>query len=104
MAGEARFETIEEWLSIAWPVARALQAAHGRGVLHRSLRPGSLLVRKDATPEGSVWRVKVLDSGLGLKRTLIHATASHAAHRPTRRQPSTAVRCVRGCPFATLRL
>jgi tetratricopeptide (TPR) repeat protein len=68
----------EDWLRVCWPLARALQAAHGRGVLHRSLRPGCVLVRRD---NGAGWRVKLLDAGLSLKRALIHASASNPAAR-----------------------
>src|SRR6185437_9512744 len=36
----------EDWLEIGWPLARALQAVHGRGILHRSLRPAAVLLRR----------------------------------------------------------
>jgi tetratricopeptide (TPR) repeat protein len=66
----------EDWLEVCWPVARALQAAHGRGILHRSLRSAAVLVRHDKNAEGATtWRVKLLDTGLSLKRALIHAAA-----------------------------
>jgi tetratricopeptide (TPR) repeat protein len=72
----------EEWLELCWPLARALQAAHGRGILHRSLRPASVLVRRDRGADGSArWQLRLLDTGLGLKRALIHATASNPAAR-----------------------
>lgn len=68
----------EEWLQIAWPVARGLQALHGRGVLHRNLRPACVLVRKEASGEAPArWRVKLIDIALSLKRSFIHAAASH---------------------------
>jgi tetratricopeptide (TPR) repeat protein len=68
----------EDWLQIAWPIARALQAVHGRGILHRSLRPAAVLLSRQQTEEGSShWRVKLLDTGLALKRALIHASASN---------------------------
>jgi tetratricopeptide (TPR) repeat protein len=68
----------EDWLSIAWPLARALQAAHGRGILHRSLRPAAVLLSRSPKETPSTpWRVKLLDTGLSLKRTLIHACASN---------------------------
>jgi tetratricopeptide (TPR) repeat protein len=87
-----------EWLEVAWPLARALQAAHGGGVLHRSLRPGSVLVRREQEGDGPPrWRVLLLDTGLGLKRALIHAAASH----PDARARTALGRCVaRLVPFA----
>ena len=72
----------DDWFEIAWPIARALQAAHGRNVLHRSLRPGCVLLRREQAADGPAhWRVKLLDFGLSLKRTAIHAAASHPAAR-----------------------
>src|SRR5262249_19766031 len=80
----------EDWLPICWPLARALQAAHGRGILHRSLRPTAVLFAPVANAPGSPadgdegaprWRVKLLDTGLSLKRALIHASAGNPAAR-----------------------
>ena len=72
----------EDWLSVAWQLGRGLQALHGRGVLHRSLRPSAVLVRHEKDAAGAVlWRVKLLDAGLSLKRTVIHASASNPAAR-----------------------
>jgi tetratricopeptide (TPR) repeat protein len=70
----------EEWLAVAWQVARALQAAHDRGVLHRSLRPACVLARRDKA-SGKAWRVKVVDTGLSLKRAVVHASASNPGAR-----------------------
>jgi tetratricopeptide (TPR) repeat protein len=84
----------EEWLQIAWPIARALQAIHNRGILHRSLRPGCVLVRRIRSQEsgdrsqesgaGSLLtpgqerlQVKVVDTALSLRRAVIHASASN---------------------------
>ncbi|HVS34364.1 MAG TPA: tetratricopeptide repeat protein [Gemmataceae bacterium] len=72
----------EDWLAIGWQIGRAVQSLHGRGILHRSIRPSAVLVRREPGDEGkSRWRVKVLDAGLSLKRTVIHASASNPAAR-----------------------
>lgn len=96
----------DDALAVLWPVARALQAAHARGVLHRGLGPSCVLVRRVEAPALSggrqpsetpaqgadaprsdpespthSWQVKVLDTGLALKRTLLHAAASSPAAR-----------------------
>jgi eukaryotic-like serine/threonine-protein kinase len=47
----------KEVISIAKQIAGALSDAHDRGVIHRELKPGNIMI----TPEG---QVKVLDFGL----------------------------------------
>jgi WD40 repeat protein/tRNA A-37 threonylcarbamoyl transferase component Bud32 len=61
-----------ELVALIRPVAEALQAAHARGILHRDVKPGNLLVRKD----DAAWRVKLIDFGLALKQDMLHSTAA----------------------------
>ncbi|MCH7885006.1 MAG: serine/threonine-protein kinase [Planctomycetes bacterium] len=48
---------VDEGLEVCKQIAEALEAAHEKGVIHRDLKPGNVMIR----PDGSV---KVLDFGL----------------------------------------
>ncbi len=68
----------DDWLEVCYPIARAIQAMHGKGVLHRSLRPACVLLRYTKTRDG-VRRpvVKLADTGLSLSRKVLHANAGN---------------------------
>jgi len=49
---------------IVLEVARALEAAHAAGVLHRDVKPGNVMLTRAATPSGVADGVKLVDFGL----------------------------------------
>jgi serine/threonine-protein kinase len=65
---------IAEALAIAKQIAEALEAAHDKGVIHRDLKPGNIMLADG--------KVKVLDFGLA-KAYDTPSSASDLAHSPT---------------------
>ena len=59
-------------LAVARPLVEALHAAHGKGILHRDVKPANLLVRR----AGGRWEVRVIDFGLAMKQSLLETEAS----------------------------
>lgn len=58
--------TVEQFLSIALPLAQAIKAAHAEGILHRDIKPGNVLVRAS----GDVMEVRLIDFGLAIGHDL----------------------------------
>lgn len=77
-----------EAVNIAVQAARALQAAHGAGIVHRDIKPENLMIRRDGY-------VKVLDFGLAKLRPG-EDIGETAAPRP--QAPRTQVGTVLGTP------
>ncbi len=55
---------IDEIAEVARQMAQGLQAAHGKGILHRDVKPANVLVRK----QNGDWHVKLIDFGLALSQ------------------------------------
>lgn len=64
----------EETLRLLTPVAAALDYAHGQGVVHRDVKPGNVIVRKDGTPF-------VLDFGIAreIQETMTRVTGKFSS-------------------------
>jgi serine/threonine protein kinase len=66
---------LSEFLSIARPVALALEAAHRRQILHRDIKPANLLVRR----EDGAWQVRVIDFGLAMRQSVLSSASTSRA-------------------------
>jgi len=61
---------LEQFLPLAIEISEAIAAAHARGVVHRDLKPGNIMLRTDG-------RVKILDFGLAQRPTAVEDHRSH---------------------------
>ena len=60
----------EDLILVARQIAQGMRAAHRENILHRDLKPDNILIRK----EGSNWKVKIIDFGLGLRKQTIETS------------------------------
>src|SRR5213078_4265313 len=68
---------VADFLEMARQVAEALQAAHSQAILHRDVKPGNLLVRR----EGRGWQVRLIDFGLALRQSVLQSNSSGSSAR-----------------------
>ncbi len=72
LMGARSATSVEERVDLIRQVARGLQAAHDLGIVHRDVKPGNILVERDA---GGSWRSYLADFGIA---------RSHGGPRVTR--------------------
>lgn len=70
---------LEDFLGVAQQIADGLSVAHGKGILHRDVKPANILVRKD----GPGWQVKLIDFGLAMRQSVQICTVSSAGQDQT---------------------
>jgi serine/threonine protein kinase len=69
--------SLSETLALAEILAEGLQAAHGKRLLHRDVKPANVLLRK----EGGAWEVRIIDFGLALNNDLLGSLSTRGSSK-----------------------
>lgn len=80
----------EEWFPIAWTVLSALRDLHIRGMIHRAICPGHVILTNNEPDLAAI----LIDSGESPKRTLIHALMANQESQASTRLGRSAARRV----------
>ena len=80
---------VQDRLRLLVPVCAAVHYAHSRGIIHRDIKPGNVLVKTDGTP-------KLLDFGIAklVEQDAVHTVAGFQAFTPQYASPEQ----IRGGP------
>ncbi len=80
----------EEWFPIAWTILSSLRDLHIRGMIHRAICPGHIILTSNEPDLAAI----LIDSGEAPKRTLIHALMANQESQASTRLGRSAARRV----------
>jgi TolB-like protein len=82
---------IDEALRLVRQLAEGLAAVHGRGIIHRDIKPGNIIVTEDGTPKILDFGISRLEAGSDVTReAAVPGTAAYMSPEQTRGGPTDA--------------